>query len=365
MAATILLIDDKIEYLKPLKDALQARLPALNIESWIPTPEDGPKPFKKFETYLNNDLRLVVTDYDLTEQGQLGFFGATVVDWCQVRGIPVGDFSRGDASSLAKEPNLFEIRVPIESTDASTSYIATVYEGFDQIRQAIAGDPTLLSRKSPASALAAILGAKNLENQFAQYGVRYGGANSSLVDRFAATAAPEVHPANATKQSMLEYIIGHLLLNAVLKFPGPILDSYALAAFLATAAGEYDKYEALFTDAKYTGPFADLKPFYWTSKCQDILGAFADQLAKDASFETVGEQNRAMLELAIGAAVEKTPECERCHGKNGGFWCPFTKRAVCELPDCSVVSNVWIPAGARLSRIERGFYDEWAPILGM
>lgn len=158
MTRTILLIDDKEDFLGELEAELKSRLKdeALLL-TWVPRKADLPS--QRFEQLLNdNDIRLVVTDYDLTEQGQLGFFGATVVDWCQNRGIPVGDFSRGNASSLAQEPNLFELRVPVESNDAAADYVAAVFRGFTAIRQAIDADDTLLSQRSPAAALALMLG---------------------------------------------------------------------------------------------------------------------------------------------------------------------------------------------------------------
>lgn len=136
MTATILLIDDKDEYVSPLRDALQRRLgDAGHVVSWVPNRQD--LPLEKFQALVvEHDVRLVVTDYDLTE-GQLGFFGSTVVDWCQKHTIPVGDFSRGHASSLAQEPNMFELRVPITPIESAVEYIAEVFLGFKTIRSKI------------------------------------------------------------------------------------------------------------------------------------------------------------------------------------------------------------------------------------
>ncbi len=365
MTRTILLIDDKEDFLGELEAELKLRLKdeAL-ILTWVPRKADLPS--KYFEQFLaDNDIRLVVTDYDLTEQGQLGFFGATVVDWCQNRGIPVGDFSRGNASSLAQEPNLFELRVPVESNDAAAEYVAAVFRGFTAIREAIDANDTLLSQRSPAAALAFMLGAKGLESQFSQYGIRYGGANSSLIDRVSETAPEHLKPTKEKKAALLTYIMGHLLRNAVLRFPGPIMTGEALAAYLAVDRIDESKYLPTFASARYAGPFGELDDYYWTRQVDEVLSSFDKMVSESDEFVSTGAYNRARIEAGLGAKLTLSTACKRCNGTEGGFLCPFTHRTVCQRPDCSVVSNVWIPAGARLSRFERDFYEEWAPILGM
>lgn len=365
MKQTILLIDDKSEFLVPLAEALEQKLgETANVVPWVPNSSE--RPLEKFEQLVqNNDVRLVVTDYDLTQQGQLGFFGATVVDWCQVKGIPVGDFSRGNASSLATEPNLFELRVPIQSNDAAVDYIASVFRGFIEIRTNIDSKPELLKQRSPAAALALMLGVGHLESQFSQYGTRYGGANSALIDKFVEAAPKDVIPDASRKATLLTYIMGHLLHNAVLRFPGPIVSSEALAAYLAVNQSDQEKYLPMFTSALFKGPFSELNSYYWTHSVDEVLAQYDERVPNDMQFESAGEYNRVRVETALQTTLNKSADCDRCNGKNGGFWCPFSRKTVCQRSDCSIVSNVWIPSGARLARFERDFYEEWAPILGM
>jgi hypothetical protein len=366
MTTAILIIDDKQDYLDGLTGALRTLLANDQVEVLAWVPRDTDKPMAVFEAFLNqHDVRLVVTDYDLTEQGQLGFFGATVVDWCQAEAIPVGDFSRGHASSLAKEPNLFELRVPVDSYDVAADYVANIFRGFLAIGSAIDSNATLLSQRSPAAALATMLQVPGLVGQFSQYGIRYGGANSALIDRFAETASPDIQPERRTRARLLTYIMGHLLLNSILRFPGPLLDRRGLEAFLAIKPGSHQDVEPLLAKAHYMGPFADLGPFYWTEAVEEILETADERLNPDEEYSSPGQFNRKRAEALLGKTLPVDPRCERCSGENGGFLCPFSDRTVCQRADCAVVSNVWIPAGARLSRFERGFYDEWAPILGM
>lgn len=361
----ILLIDDSPELLEVLHARLAADLgDQATVLKWVPV--EGEKTDATFEDFIKrNDVRLVVTDYDLTRQGQLGFFGATVVDWCQMRAIPVGDFSRGKPTSLADEPNLFELRVPVDSEDATVAYISAVYRGFMEIRGTIDATPELLRQRSPAAALAMMLDAKKLESQFSQYGARYANANPGLIDALTEFASQALVPANSRKIELLTYITGHLLVNAVLRFPGPIVGKKAACAYLAVGEEEYEAVRPLFEAASYSGPFRELDQYLWIHKVDEVLEGLEDQVPEDEVFESQGARRRRALEIALGRALARSPACTRCHGENGGFLCPFTRRAVCERPDCSTVSNVWIPAGARLCRFEKDFYDEWAPILGM
>jgi len=362
----VLLIDDSPELLESLRARLAADLGAqATVLTWVPV--DGEQTEVTFKNYIdNNDVRLVVTDYDLTRRGQLGFFGATVVDWCQMRAIPVGDFSRGNTTSLADEPNLFELRVPVDSEDATVSYISAVFRGFVEIRATIDARAELLRQRSPAAALAMMLDAKRLESQFSQYGARYANANPGLIDALtevASDAAPP--PGDLRKIELLTYITGHLLVNAVLRFPGPIAGKKATCAYLAVGQEEYETIRTLLQAANYSGPFRELDDYLWVHKVDETLEGLEDHVSENEVFQSQGTRRRRALEIALGRTLARSPACTRCHGENGGFLCPFTRRAVCERPDCSTVSNVWIPAGARLCRFEKDFYDEWAPILGM
>ncbi|MGD0626884.1 MAG: hypothetical protein ABSB32_19520 [Thermodesulfobacteriota bacterium] len=78
---------------------------------------------------MNDETALVITDYDLTAGGQTGLFGSTIVDWCNRKLIPVGDYSRANKVNLPKEPNQYEIRVPQDTAKAG-QFIISVFDGF-------------------------------------------------------------------------------------------------------------------------------------------------------------------------------------------------------------------------------------------
>jgi hypothetical protein len=165
------------------------------------------------------------------------------------------------------------------------------------------------------------------------------------------------------RRRILVYVIGHLLLNAVLRFPGPILSLRALTAYTGVSETETETMTAVFEAARYVGPFAELGPYFWASAVDDRLADLMSALPAEFEAETQGEWHREAIELNLNRKLARHT-CPRCNGQNGGFYCPLTARAVCIRQDCSVGSNSWIPQGATLCRIEREYYDEWSPILG-
>ena len=88
----IVLIDDDASLLNGLHTAVEARLPKVSVAKWQPGSErDVAEAF--LEHVDDSETVLVATDQDLTAGGLRGFFGATIVSWCQQLAIPVGDFS--------------------------------------------------------------------------------------------------------------------------------------------------------------------------------------------------------------------------------------------------------------------------------
>jgi hypothetical protein len=358
--SNLVIIDDEEDHRIALVAAVRLVDPAIEIREWSPDKTADVDPYARFKELIDDQTVFVVTDYDLTKQGPSGLFGDSIVSWCQMRSIPVGDYSRRTVSMLPEEPNQYEIRVPVSDDVASATFIVGVFRGFSAIGEAIAKQKEHLeARRSPVALLSLILGRPQEEARFSLYGVRLGASNPSLQEHLRQTNDPPT----SDKQRLLTYVIGHLLLNVVLKYPGPILTMAALAAYAACDVSESETLLAVFEEAKYLGPFNEVVPAFWLSDVDEVLRRLVGQLPSPPDTLTVGELNRLAVEHELNRALAPFA-CTRCEGKNGGFWCPFTKRPVCLLPTCSVSSNAWIPQGARSCRIERGFYDEWAPVLG-
>jgi hypothetical protein len=356
---SILLVDDKPRLLERLTADVREVLSKdeAAIRAWCPEGAED-DPLYAFEKHVTSDTTLVVTDHDLTSRGQVGLFGSTIVHWCQQKAIPVGDFSRGSPVQLPTEPDLFELRIPTDGT--AGQYIASLFRGFRDISDAIAADETLLQERSPAAVLARILGVPSAENRFALYTVRLGAASGALAGLVAATAPEDARPSIRERRTLLSYVVAHLLLT-VLRFPGPIISEDALCAYVGTDLTESEVMRTVFGAALYSGPFSGLHVYFRLSLVDELL----DQLkAQDFEAETSGALHRAALEAKLSRNLARHA-CRRCGGVNGGFYCPFTRRTVCERQDCSVGANSWIPQGATLCRIERDFYDEWGPLFGM
>ena len=336
---SILLIDDKVEVLDGLEAQLAGKLPVeVEVRRWIPG-ADGDDPEQIFSAHVDDDTVLVATDYDLTGNGLKGLFGLTIVGWCQGRSIPVGDFSRGHTRDLPDEPNLFELRVPPSDIEGA-NYIAAAVEGFLAIREAFATNAHLVEPgQNLATILAAILKRPHLDNQFALYITRLGSANSSLIQRLRDFAEDDNPPNAQEKVKVLTYVLGHVLLNAILKFPGPILSEHALCAYIATNFDEFGALATLFEDAAYKGPFALGARRFWREDVDEIIYGLAAGLG-DKQFAGFGDFNRAAVEAELQRELA-AHVCERseCGGKKGGFLCPFTDRPVCERGDCSVPSS--------------------------
>lgn len=360
--SSLLLIDDNRANLQALLERLKILLDPSEVElrTWTPNDADGP-PAEAFEARVDEDTALVITDYDLTTTVR-GLFGFSIVGWCQKRSIPVGDFSRGNVTALPQEPNLFELRVPSDDEN-DAKFIATVFRGFQSLRAGIEGTPALLTeRRSLASVLASLLKRPRLESQFAAYMSRLGAANSALLQQLR-DFAEDKEPNNADKIRLLTYVLGHVLTNAIIKYPGPILSSKALCAYVATQSQESSFIEPIFESARYRGPFSEGQNLFWREEVDEVLDGLSDSDGGE-QFDTFADFNRRVVENVLKRPLA-IHDCSRCSGIKGGFWCPFTFRPVCERSDCSVPSSSWIPAGAQLSRVERDFYDEWAPLLGL
>jgi hypothetical protein len=358
---SILLIDDTPEVLAGLQEALRTELHDVNVDirTWCPSIQDGSDVRAKFESLVDECTVLVVTDYDLTK-GMRGLFGLTVVGWCQQSSIPVGDFSRNTIKALPKDPNLFEFRVPTHDEEAGR-FIASMFLGFQELRRRLDADETIVSRRSLAAVLAAVLKRPQDEGQFSLYMSRLGAANSSLLEKLKEFVGAE-EPSTDEKKRLLTYVLGHVLFNVILKYPGPILSEKALCAYVATSDDEAKAVAEIFEDALYVGPFDRNDCYFWRTEVDKKIDELGENL-DGQDFEMFSDFNRRAIEMKLSREL-KNHDCYRCAGKKGGFLCPFTQRPVCLRPDCSVAASSWIPQGAQLCRVEKDFYDEWAPLLG-
>lgn len=354
--ASILFIDDSESTLTHLTNAVKELLSddQVKVRSWAPKAEDG-DPSRKFASLVDPSTKLVVTDLDLTSRGQTGLFGHTIVEWCQNIPVPVADYSRKNLGELPAPPELFEL--PVTDPNRAAQFIVSLFDGFRAIERRIGSDPSLLQARSPAGVLASILDRPEAETHFAPY-VGHLAAAGGAVARLAHGHDRSAETIN--KESVLGYLIGHLLYNGILRYPGPILSAAALNSYVAGDVVGNVEAVSLFDEARYTGPFSSYDSYWWLEEVEGVLQALG--VDRDSG-ETMGEVHRAAIERKIQQPLARH-DCTRCRGVNGGYYCPLTNRTVCLKGDCSVGANSFIPSGATLCRIERTFFDEWAPIVG-
>jgi hypothetical protein len=292
------------------------------VRVWLPERVEGDQLDQQFITRIGTETVLVVADEDLTKRGALGLYGSNLVAWSQIRLIPVIRFSR-NLLTVPRQPNPFELRLERHiaiDDEAAATRIAAIHRGFRDLGLSItANRQDLRAVRSPAGVLAHLLGSHSAESDFALYGLRLGLESGALVERVTSGLSADRGPTDEEKEALLVYMLGHLLVNFVLAYPGPILSRRALASYMAIDVSVIETVEEAFAPARYDGPFSDIDLFYWLSGV----------------------------------------------GQNGGFYCPFTQRTVCVLPECSAGTSSWIPQGARLCRIERSYYDEWSPMFAI
>jgi hypothetical protein len=351
--ARLLLVDDDAGQLSELHDRIRERLDGLDvaIDLWRPS----------FETPVREELikqlkprpTLVVTDHDLTENGAAGLFGGTIISWCRAHAIPVGDYSRKLSEDL-EEPDMFEFRFESEPAKAAEE-IAELFLGFRQLGEMLTGGPQQ-EMDSWSQSLATALGREQAASSFSLYSVRAGASHVDAIDRLQKEVGEE------EARRLLEiYVVGHLLRNGVLRYAGPIMGEDVLCSYLAISEENGDKVADLFTAARYEGPFGQRKRYFWQEDVDDVLA----DLAEESGFEgDIGDDQfrRQLMQAHLDPGAHK---CPRCEGVRGGFRCPYTNRTTCERADCSVPSTSWVPQGAYLTRVEKNYYERWAPLLGL
>lgn len=352
-ARDVLVIDDELERLDPLVASVRSVLgESVGVRPWQPVA--GEDPLERFDSLVAAGIALIATDQDLTKS-RLGLLGSSVTAWAQDRFIPVCNFSRKPERRLPRERNFFELRVPPEPDEsARAAYIARIYWGFERIRRFISsaddGRPT-------TQLLAGAMGVPQLEDDVAPFLTSVGSANSSFMQT---VVMGEERPTEVDRVNLLTFILGHVLVNAVLEFPGPILSRATLAAYCAVSEDMADDLAQLFAEAAYNGPFSAPGAYFQRRLVDRQIDSLADDF--DDEPDEPDQYTRIVVERALGSV--RPHGCSRCGGTRGGYWCPFTRRAVCNRSDCSVASNAWIPRGATLCRVEHDYFEELAPLLG-
>ena len=112
-------------------------------------------------------------------------------------------------------------------------------------------NPEILSeQRSLAAVLAILLDSPHSESLFAAYMTELGASNSALLQIIKRFVDEKDLSIDKYKERILTYVLGHVLVNAVLKYPGPIISLDVLCAYLATTTSEGERLDPLFCRCK-------------------------------------------------------------------------------------------------------------------
>ena len=351
-APLLLLIDDDPDQTARLTENLSGILDRTGavLEVIHPGKDDSTRDL--LDRILVMRPTLVVTDHDLTAQGPAGLMGDTIIAWCRTNAIPVGDYSRKLEADL-EEPDIFEFRFSKEA-DQAAPQIAELLLGFHALAKLVAAKPD--AGESWSNRLADLLGHPDAAASFSLYSARTGATHGTVIDRL------EKRYGDAAKDMLANYVLGHLLKNGILRYPGPLMGAVELCSYLAISDSHADSIGKHFTAARYSGPFGSIEEFFWHEEVDSILVDLAEAQGKLDGDIDDDRHRRAILASILEPGLHA---CNRCGGERGGYRCPYTERTVCNRADCSVPTSSWIPPGAYLTRVEKDYYDQWSPLLGL
>lgn len=359
MSSAILVIDDEAERLAQLTAALR-RVTGAEVLEWLPERDEDP--VSAFAERAVGGVGLVATDQDLTKDGPRGLVGSSIAAWCLERYLPVVNFSRRPDLRLPRERSFFELSIARELTETQrASEIHRLADGFDQVRASLGPDGSGLTLPGQ---MADAVGAPELANDFAPYFSGMSLANGQFLQDLHDDSGDRAFD-QARRGHVRAFLLGHVLANAVLEFPGPILGVDHLAAYCATSSDEAARLEGFFAPARYDGPFSASRSYFLRHRVDEMLQDLADGLPETPDDLDDGDFNRLVLESALGPLAAHGCLRHDCDGVRGGLWCPFVRRAVCTRDDCSTLTSSWIPRGATLCRVEKEFFDENASLLGI
>ena len=332
----LMLVDDEVEPLEALQKELLVAFAGRDAEIrvWIPQPQD--KTQDKYQEIVQARPDFVVTDEDLSVGGPAGLEGASVVSACKAEAIPVGNFTRQPDEELP-EPRFYDFRFPDEAP-AKARYIADFLFGTFDLGRMIRADPSLHNGEGPAAVLATLMGRPEMAPYFSLYASK-DGASNVLPGRLA-----RIYGKEEAKNLLAISLLSHMTYNAIMRYPGPIIDAVALCAYLAIGFQDYEGVKKFFEDSAYGGPFTSSGRHYWHPDVEKTLLTLSEEmdLPDDLSDDVF---RRGVIARLIGREPARHA-CKRCGGVNGGYICPYTRVTVCTRRDCSAATSDFVPTGS-------------------
>lgn len=371
----ILLIDDKSDIPRQIKDALITELSSFKdqITIWNPDnlkeltqlyEENKGDPnkisaadedvWKRVLEKLNVDM--VVVDHDLSGL-DVRISESAITNACKQLAIPVCNYHRkptnNDSQNLKDRVNQarsFSIEIEIDGDNQyreCAKEIINVYQGFMFLKNRISSLDIETLSGGPAKIISVVLQKPELEAIFARY------ASSSTLATDIIQYDDEETPDDEIPLVLKEripFVLGCWLYNYILPFPGILLNSIAAASYVNLDPQQFIEFAVEFENAKYNGPFSTHSYYWWR---YDL-----DQILFDANVEDAVEY------LTMKNKKNIMPcKCSVNNDSNAGYYC-IVKRQPISYEE-SVGHLSWIPEGSDLCRINKKIYRRLAPMMGL
>ncbi len=219
-------------------------------------------------------------------------------------------------------------------------WLEAVDQGFKLVQQRLDADPDLLKKHiGPAGILAKVLVKPSLRADLLGY-------TTQNLFFFGAPVGEDNDLDSVPSSQVLATRLGYWLVNYILTFPGPILNTAAAAAYLnvSVEALEHPALRAFVAPALYAGPFDGLGPFYWRAQLAALIDATGD-VCTLPQFEGVALPR-------VDAATPGAP----------AYYCVLTGQPVASA-DTANPNPDWIPPGAEVTRIRQELLDDLDPMM--
>lgn len=307
----------------------------------------------KTPEYSFERVGLIVCDKDLsTQEGFTGLSATNVSETAERMGIPYCEYARGmsddETDVLRKKASWAKKDIFLNrslSDDEMAAQIVCLYNGFTAIGSQIS--QTKKEAGAPSDLLACILGHPELADRISLYGAGEQGMLESILPYAMDSKTDSILTENRRIR-----ILGNWLLTSILRYPGILVNEVATASYLDIAPECFRKEEVKkpFLDAKYDGPFSDLKDYWWRHELDILL----EKKEVDTGYDYVRQEGVGDVEHCKCSVTGKSP---------AGYYCMITKEPISDEASSEAVS--WFPSGADLARVSKEKFDELAPWLSI
>jgi len=311
----------------------------------------GPNPREAVETIMDSFRTplLTVLDWDLT-MGTGVISRDNVITYCENNHLPLCMYHARNTGQEdeRKIEDYDENRIKLvpdltwEEIGIRSAYIA---EGFHEIRNSLLSVFDTNDTKPIPELLDAPI---SVRGKLDQYSWGNPGVIKSGQDEL---SQEEIIKRATTNQ-------GYWILNELLEFPGALLNEVALAAYLNVDHEEFcetDEYKSPLSDAAYTGPFSELRDWWWTPLVDEV------SIRKKREDESKGPIGPELFDRLNLPSIDEA-QCHSDLANDCGparYYCLIKERPVCK--EHSVSPDGWIPKGATRSRVSEEDYDQLKP----